>query len=129
MHWMAEGDPEAVKDKDVRTKVFDWKVPLEVDGRRGAIAGTLFWTPVPSSGLPLGAIIAFAALVIALVRRGDRRPPPPRGARGGAGGLVIRALAVALAALALLPATAGAHATLEATTPERGARLKPCPSR
>ena len=32
MHWMAEGDPEVVKDKDVRTKVFDWKVPLR--GRR-----------------------------------------------------------------------------------------------
>jgi copper transport protein len=36
---------------------------------------------------------------------------------------VIRALAVALAALALLPATAGAHALLNATSPERGARL------
>jgi copper transport protein len=36
---------------------------------------------------------------------------------------VIRALALALAALALLPASAGAHALLNATTPERGARL------
>ncbi len=36
---------------------------------------------------------------------------------------MIRALAVALAALALLPATAGAHALLNGTTPERGARL------
>jgi copper transport protein len=36
---------------------------------------------------------------------------------------VIRALAVALAALALLPATASAHALLNGTTPERGARL------
>ena len=66
MHWMSEGDPEAVKDKDVRTKIYDWNVPLEVDGRRGAIAGTLFWTPVPASGLPLGAILAFAAFAIAL---------------------------------------------------------------
>jgi hypothetical protein len=66
MHWMAEGDPEAVKDKDVRTKVFDWEVPLEVGGRTGTIAGTLFWTPVASSGLPLPAIFAFAALIIAL---------------------------------------------------------------
>jgi hypothetical protein len=66
MHWMAKADPEVVEDKSVRTKVFDWKVPLQVDGRRGAIAGTLFWTPVPSSGLPVGAILALAALVIAL---------------------------------------------------------------
>jgi copper transport protein len=41
--------------------------------------------------------------------------------------VVIRALAAALAALALLPAVAGAHATLEATTPERAARLKSVP--
>ena len=68
MHWMSEGDPEVVKDKSVRTKVFDWKVPLEVDGRRGAIAGTLFWTPVPSSGLPLAAILAFAGFAIACAR-------------------------------------------------------------
>ena len=40
---------------------------------------------------------------------------------------MIRALALALAALALLPATAGAHALLEETTPERGARLDAAP--
>lgn len=66
MHWMSESDPEVVEDKDVRTKVFDWEVPIEVDGRGGAIAGTLYWTPIASSGLPLPAIYAFAALVIAL---------------------------------------------------------------
>ena len=66
MHWMSKADPEAVKDKSVRTKVFDWKVPIEVDGRRGAIAGTLFWTPRPPPACRSGAIVAFAALVIAL---------------------------------------------------------------
>ncbi len=40
---------------------------------------------------------------------------------------MIRALALALAALALLPATAGAHALLKSTTPERGARLDAAP--
>ena len=40
---------------------------------------------------------------------------------------MIRALAVALATLALLPATASAHALLNATTPERGARLEQAP--
>jgi hypothetical protein len=66
MHWMSEADPENVKDKDVRQEVFDWKVPMEVGGRRTEITGTLFWTPVESSGLPLAAIFAFAALVIVL---------------------------------------------------------------
>jgi hypothetical protein len=78
MHWMAASDPEQVNDKDVKTKVFDWNVPVSVDGRTGAITGTLFWTPLPGSSLPLAAIFAFAGLVIALciaiviVRR--RRP-------------------------------------------------------
>jgi hypothetical protein len=81
MHWMSEGDPEAVKDKDVRTKVFDWEVPLEVGGRTGTIAGTLFWTPVASSGPPVAAIVAFAVLIVALgaaivvVRRRRRAAP------------------------------------------------------
>jgi hypothetical protein len=55
-----------VKNKDVRTNVFDWKVPIDVDGRAGAINGTLFWTPVPSSDLPLPFVFALAALVIVL---------------------------------------------------------------
>jgi hypothetical protein len=85
MHWMSEADPEVVKDKDVRTKVFDWKVPVEVGGEAGTITGTLFWTPVASSGLPLPAIFAFAALVIALcvaivvVRRRRHAAPAPSG--------------------------------------------------
>jgi hypothetical protein len=82
MHWMSEGDPERVTDKDVRTKVFDWEVPIAVDGRSGTIAGTLFWTPVASSGIGvLPAVFAFAALVIVIciaiaVKRRRRDPAP-----------------------------------------------------
>jgi hypothetical protein len=65
MHWMSEDDPEVVRDKDVRTKVYDWKVPIAVDGREGAIAGTLFWTPIPSSGLPAALLIGLGLLVVA----------------------------------------------------------------
>ena len=65
MHWMAEDDPEVVEDKDVRTKVYDWKVPIAVDGREGAIAGTLFWTPIPSDGPSLPLLIGLAVLVVA----------------------------------------------------------------
>jgi hypothetical protein len=78
MHWMSADDPD-VKDKSVCSKVFDWEVPLEVDGRPGVVAGTLFWTPTASSDMPLAAIFGFAGLVIALcvavvVKRRRRAP-------------------------------------------------------
>jgi hypothetical protein len=81
MHWMSEDDPEAVKDKDVRTKVYDWKVPISVDGQDGLIAGTLFWTPVPSSGPSLPLLLGLGALVlvsaVAAVIRLRRRTAAP----------------------------------------------------
>jgi hypothetical protein len=55
-HWMAKQRPPQVTDTSVRKKIVDWKVPIEVDGARGSIAGTLFWTPSPGDGLPLAAI-------------------------------------------------------------------------
>ena len=65
-HWMGKGDPPGLKNKDVKTKIDDWTVPIQVDGAAGAISGTLTWVPKPSEPLPLGAIFAFAALLIAL---------------------------------------------------------------
>jgi hypothetical protein len=64
-HWMGKTTPPQVTDPSVRTKVFDWTVPLEIDGARGSIAGTLFWTPLPAGGPPLSAILGGAALLIA----------------------------------------------------------------
>ena len=80
MHWMSEDDPEQVKDKDVRSKVFDWKVPIAVDGRTGAIAGTLFWTPTSSSSVSILPIVGVSVVLIALfvviaVRRRRRAAP------------------------------------------------------
>jgi len=65
-HWMAQGTPPQVKDESVRTKVFDWSVPIEVGGQRGAIAGSLFWTPLAGGGPPLGAILGGAGIVVLL---------------------------------------------------------------
>jgi hypothetical protein len=62
---MSTARPEQVKDTSVKTKVFDWKVPVEVGGRSGSIRGTLFWTPLPGGGPPLGAVFGLAALIIA----------------------------------------------------------------
>jgi hypothetical protein len=88
MHWMGKGDPPNLKDKTVKTKIEDWTVPMEVDGQKATIAGTLTWVPLEGSSLPLGAIFAFAALVIVLslavffIRRrrgdgGEYKPPAP----------------------------------------------------
>jgi len=79
MHWMSKGDPEQVTDKGVRTKVFDWNVPVEVDGRPSDITGTLFWTPAPGGSVPWAPIAgltlaAIAALGAVTVRRHRRRP-------------------------------------------------------
>jgi hypothetical protein len=79
MHWMSQQPPQRVQDATEQTKIFDWSVPVAVDGRTGAIAGTLFWTPQAESGPPTAAVIALAAvliaacIVVAIVRR--RRAP------------------------------------------------------
>ena len=65
-HWMGQDTPPAVTDEDVRTKIFDWSVPIEAGGRRGAIAGTLFWTPLPTASAPSAAPYIFGAAVLVL---------------------------------------------------------------
>ena len=92
-HWMGKSDPPNLTDKDVKTKIDDWTVPIEVAGSKGTIAGTLTWVPLDEGGLPLAAIFAFAALLIVLslavfvIRRrrnaddpgdDDDAPPPPK---------------------------------------------------
>jgi hypothetical protein len=66
IHWMSRSDPPGLKDKNRAQKIDDWTVPIMVNGRRGAIKGTLTWVPLPGASLPVGAIFAFAALVIVL---------------------------------------------------------------
>ena len=63
---MSQTTPPQVTDKDARTRIFDYRIPIRVGGKPGAIAGTLFWTPLPGGGPPLGAIFAGAAIIIAL---------------------------------------------------------------
>jgi hypothetical protein len=65
IHWMSKGTkPPQVKDEDKRTKVFDWRVPIEVGSRPAALTGTLFWAPASSGGIPTAAIVALVALVV-----------------------------------------------------------------
>jgi hypothetical protein len=67
IHWMSQSDPPGLKDKSKRQKIDDWVVPMKVNGRPASIKGTLTWVPLPNAPLPVGAILAFAALVIVLL--------------------------------------------------------------
>jgi len=86
IHWMSQSDPPGLKNADRRQKIDDWTVPISVDGRRGAIKGTLTWVPLPGAALPVGAIFAFAALIILLCvaviivrrRRAGDEPAKPK---------------------------------------------------
>jgi hypothetical protein len=67
IHFMSKSLPRQVKDKDKRTKVFDWKVPVLVADRRATVRGDLYWIPSSSEGLPRGALVAFAVIVVAAI--------------------------------------------------------------
>jgi hypothetical protein len=64
IHYMAKSLPKQVTDKSKRTKVFDWRVPIEVGGKPARIRGDLYWVP-KAGGLPRGALLALAAIVFA----------------------------------------------------------------
>jgi hypothetical protein len=67
IHWMAKTLPPQVKDQNRRTHIFDWRVPISIGGRPGAITGSLTWVPLDTGGsVPMAAIWGFAALLILL---------------------------------------------------------------
>jgi MYXO-CTERM domain-containing protein len=65
MHYMARGIPSIVTDKSKKTKIFDYRIPIEIGGKQGQILGTLWWAPQSDAGAPTGAIVAFVALALA----------------------------------------------------------------
>lgn len=79
MHYMAKNRPPQVTDESKRTKIFDYEIPLRIDGRKGAIEGTLFWVgPADTAKTPfliVGVLIVLAggaAVLIARRRRGSQ---------------------------------------------------------
>jgi hypothetical protein len=76
MHWMVEGRlPAQVKDESKKNKVFDYEVPMEVDGKPTTLHGTLWWVgSAGTSKLPFGIaalaiVVGGGALVLWLRRR------------------------------------------------------------
>lgn len=86
IHYMSPIVPPQVKDRNKRTLVFDWKVPIQVGQRRGAIGGALFWTPenskAPVAVIVIGVAIALGGLLLVLVVRRRRAREQPGGSDG-----------------------------------------------
>jgi hypothetical protein len=102
VHWMGTAEPAIVRaDPGARHLIYEWAVPLTVDGRRLDAYGTLEWVPGPS---PLPWIALAVALGVATAACGL--------ARRRWGMLLATAAAGAVAA-------AVAHAALEAAADAR----------
>jgi hypothetical protein len=86
MHYGAESTPPQVKDTSQKTKVFDYEIPIEVDGRKGAIDGTLYWVgQANTSKLP------FVVVGLLILLGGGGAVLYARRRRDGAGGSPDRA--------------------------------------
>lgn len=75
-HYMAEGIPVQVDDEAQRTKIFDYVVPLRIDGQPAKIQGTLYWAgrsdkipPAPFIGLVAFTILGTVLIVILRKKR------------------------------------------------------------
>ncbi|HZL48525.1 MAG TPA: hypothetical protein VFC30_05875 [Solirubrobacteraceae bacterium] len=82
IHWMSPALPPQVKNKAKRTKIFNWRVPIEVGARKATVDGELFWTPEGVAKAPtaaIAALVVFAVLGLLLVlfvrRRRSGTPP------------------------------------------------------
>ncbi|MGH2906716.1 MAG: hypothetical protein ACRDKI_08085 [Solirubrobacterales bacterium] len=68
VHWMSKVPPSKVlDDPSRRTKVFDWQVPVAIDGRPGSLDGTLFWQPPGTNSPTAPAAFVFSAFVLLMV--------------------------------------------------------------
>ena len=81
-HYMSTSTPPQVTDESRKTKIFDYEIPIRVEGEQGVIAGTLYW--VGSSGFPLLpfallGVAAIAAVILVITVRRRRSHGSPNG--------------------------------------------------
>jgi hypothetical protein len=85
-HWLPARVPPQVTDPSTRTKVFDYRIPIRIDGRKGTIEGALFWAGVagPSTSrlIVAGVVMALAGAALVLLSR-QRRGHAGGARRGG----------------------------------------------
>ncbi len=80
IHWMGVGIPPSVKDKSKRTRVWNYKVPIIVQGKPVSVNGTLWWVG-QSDGVPtlaIGSVAVLALLVVGAVLARRRRQGLPK---------------------------------------------------
>lgn len=72
-HYMSEGLPPQVKDESEKTKVFDYRIPIEVGGEPAVVSGTLTWvgddSRVPVIPFVILGLAVIAAIGFWIVRR------------------------------------------------------------
>jgi hypothetical protein len=77
-HYMAAGAPVQVTDPTVETRIFDYAIPMAIDGEPARAKGSLTWVGT-NSGFPLAPFIALVVIVAGgtafIVLRRSRRDP------------------------------------------------------
>ncbi len=82
VHYMAKDVPGQVTDESQETKIFDWTVPMELDGESADLSGTLLWvgdegggiSPALVGGLAV-AVLGSLALAVWRIRRRNASLP------------------------------------------------------
>jgi hypothetical protein len=74
-HWMSRTPPSAVTDSDGSQPVtiFQWSLPLVVDGSAGSIDGTLNWVPSSSPAVWVLVVVGFTAVGVLVLRNHQNR--------------------------------------------------------
>ena len=77
---MGQGTPDQVTDESKETKVFDYVIPIKVDGEPARVEGTLTWVG-NDSNVPVVPFVLLGLAIIAaagfwIVRRRDRENDP-----------------------------------------------------